>query len=101
MQGLVVTDLAEHVGQAVVGTELTLELTFEWCCLPLGMFLHHEGVFVGSMVFEVSVELIAPFRPNHEQDPRQLVVRDRQDLRDDASLEPRATLIARELFQDQ
>src|SRR5680860_1173969 len=56
---------------------------------------------MSSMVLEVSVQPIAPLRPDDEHQPRELVVSNGQDLRDDPPLQPRSTTLPSEFFEDE
>ena len=94
-------NLAKHVGKTVVAAEFCLELTIETAGLELGVFVDEARVFMGRVVLEVGVKAVAPLWPDNEHEPAELVVGQRQDLRDDAALEKCASLIFGEFFKNQ
>src|ERR1700733_13166523 len=53
------------------------------------MFRDHGHVFVLRVVFEVRIETIRPARVHHEEQPRQLIINERDRLRQPEKLDLR------------
>src|SRR5262249_32673644 len=85
---LVITDLTKQVRERRDLGVVLGEGALEWLRCPFRMLGDEGHVFVFGMILKVGVELVTPRRPQHIQQPRKLVVREGQDLRDDPKAEP-------------
>ena len=79
----VVADLAEDISERLVGSVVVRERRGESTVLPLGVLGDEQGILVFGVVLEIGVEPVAPCRTEDIEKPRELVVGEGQELRDD------------------
>lgn len=78
MDAFVIADLTEEVGQRFERPVLGAELAVVRLVVQPSRFLHQQRVLVLGVIFKVSVEPVAPVRTNRLEQPRELVVAERQ-----------------------
>src|ERR1700761_2731032 len=81
VDAFVAADLAEHVGQRIVGSVAGRDRRAEWSGLPLRMLGDQCRVLVLGVILDVGVEPVAPGRFQHPQQPELLVHGEGDELR--------------------
>jgi len=87
MHPFVLADLAEEIGEGSEPSVVLTEHALDGLLFEGGILCHQLHIFVLNVIFEVSIQEIAPLGPDHIEKPGDIVVQESNHLRDEPVLE--------------